>query len=192
MFVPALGDGRVPADALANLFDDAVSNTPASNKKARSRASRIPAVTVRLGEHDLVAMNSHYRMAFRMEQNTIAFMSTFMVSMARKVIHAGNVSSNSPTESVPSPAAFHFTPPTLPNHRDKVVWSPTQNAWLVSCKVDKHIKRTTKFAVDMALPQEEREREKARQYGHAVETWNIQDRSKRPRIPVGQLGDDCA
>ena len=193
MFVPALGDGRLPGPALADLFEDAgpQASSPASDKKPRSRESRIPVVTVTLGDHDLVAMNSHYRMAFRMEQNTISFISTFMVSMARRVIHSGNVSSNSPTESVPSPASFHFTPPKLPNHRDRVVWSPTQNAWQVSVKVDKHIKKS-KFSVDMGLPQEEREREMARLYSLAVDTWNSQDRSNRPRIHVGQVGDDCA
>lgn len=153
-------------------------------------------VEVAMGDFILTCLNSNRRMALKLDEVTVRFISGWIVPLM-KVCASSKAPSQDNLGSVPAVPVkdesqkFHLSVSPTPNIRDKVWWNPTAHAWEVFIKLSKG-KPSENFAVDPAQSADTYEKQKIDAYRRAVEAWNWFDSSKRFRIPTTRLPVSCA
>ena len=186
-------DGCRRTTGLEDIFatpddvDEASRQGSSTGKKFRQRMCL---AEVAFGAHTVICLNTERKIVMRLDPASMAFISDYMVTLTRTVIHG--MSKNGLTQESPSPpnatrevAPFHLVASPTPNHRGRVVWSAGSCVWLVSLKVNQgKKKKVVSLAVDKSLTAKEFDDEKTRQYWAAVELWNAEDESNRKRIPT--------
>ena len=192
-FGVALQGARRPTmleDPFADAVDEASSQAP---RRGRAAKDRTCLAQVAIGAHTVICLNTERKIVMLLDRASMAFISDYMVTLTRNVIHS--MSKNCPTPEPSSStnatrevAPFHFVASPTPCIRDKVVWSAGRNVWQVLPKgKEGKKKKVAPLAVDASLTGKKFDDEKTRQYRAAVELWNAEDESKRIRIPTLRL-----
>ena len=161
-----------------------------SGKPKVARASKVRSTTVQvsLGEHTVVCVNTHHKIALLSDDSTKDMIADLLVDMLKERMHAsaGTDGGSLPSADVPK-APFSIPPNPAPNHRDKVWWRPGESCWVVRAKVADGSGGTKmnswRLTVDKKVEAEKFEEERIRLGRQAVLQWNALDLSSAPRLP---------
>ena len=141
-----------------------------------------------------MCLNDARKMVLRLDDDTVKFINGWMVPLLRETARSQDSQERKPTEAAEAPgqlAQFHFSAPSTPNIRDKVLWNPTAHSWEILLKQNKAPLKE-KCGVDPLLDKQSYEEAKAAAYLRAIETWNRLDGSSRHRIPTHSWCEDKA
>ena len=157
-------------------------------------------MTVTIGEHSVVCINDKRKIVLAVDDDTVNFIRHWLLPLVQKYV--GNVApvmkmvrsksqdtlqqqdSQTSEESMPKKIATS-------SWQNKVIWSPSQIAWLVKAKnVAKDTKFIEQFPVDADLRGHRFSLTRDSQFLLAVAEWNKCDGSKRERIELPEgFGD---
>ena len=179
----------------ANRLENPLSDSDSENATAPSQVVRTYELTsavveLTLAEFTVTVLNSSRRMALKVDEAAVKFVTGWIVPLIRlcatrkpdsQVLEAP---STSPSHGHPSSFCLRDDP--TPNIRDKVCWNPTEHKWKVFLKSPKG-RLPESFAVDPNLDAQTYEQQKVASYWRAVDAWNRLDDSKRIRIPTTRI-----
>ena len=171
------------------LSDSEAENTTDLVRFNAERGSAVVEVT--MGGFKVTCLNSNRKMALKLDEVTVRFISGWIVPLI-KVCASRKAPSQDDLGSVPvtnESQDFHLNVCPTPNIRDKVWWNPTAHEWKVFLKRSKG-KPSEDFAVDPDQSADTYEKQKIDAYWRAVETWNQLDSSTRLRIPKLTLASE--
>ena len=142
-------------------------------------------IDITIGSFKVTCLNSMRRMALKLDDVTVSFISSFVVPFVKvcadsQELRQENVASASVEDQS---QGYRQAASKTPNLRDKVVWNPTAHTWKLTIRYPKG-QPAEKNVVNAAQSAADYEKEKTVKYWRAVKTWNLLDGSKRHRIPV--------
>ena len=206
-FLKCMETARSPNRPIEDAFEKTTGDTPpapstnaleATKLQWRQRAknrTNSPSMAVNIGAFRVMCLNDAKKIVLRLDEETIKFIKEWMVPLLRETARSQDeLDRGSVRASVEAPAklaTFHFSAPTTPNIRDKVLWNPTTHSWQILLRKNKAVPSDT-FTVDPCLDKQSYDEQKGAAYCRAIETWNELDGTSRFRIPTRSLSDGKA
>ena len=181
MFKTSVTAARKSRNLSAAFSEDEDDDRPARFSAENVQSS----IDITIGDFTVTCLNSKKRMALKLDEKTVNFITKFVVPFMKG---CGAKSAKS-GESAPPPRladqsqGYQLAASITPNLRDKVYWNPKAHEWKLTIKNPKG-QTGEQFVVNAAQPPADYEKEKTVKYWRAVKAWNLLDGSKRHRIPV--------
>ena len=178
--------GGEHADDAESSDDGAAQTRPKPRNFSGFKLDQVFLIKINVAGAPLTIVNYGRHLIARVDDDAMHFIRSCIPDIIRKLSV-----SDAPDEIVPTPSTpdtgFKFDDNT-PNIRDKVVWEPGRNGWLVTMKRGGSTCTTfeeqsgASLIVPDGLTADEHDNAKRTAYTRAIATWNAMDQSKRHRI----------